>query len=117
MLRKKPKIAEREIPDEIESGLGETMGSSTGEAERAIEAGGWAGTDDATSTAPSDEMGNPPLAEEEKPFHTITRDFEESIQLDEERQEEAAEDSEEATQLLIDRERVNAANQDSRSRR
>lgn len=81
-------------------GIGDTMGSSTGEEERAIEAGGWAGTDDATSTAPSDEMGNPSLPEEEKPFHTITRDFDESIQLDEERQEDSAEDADEATETM-----------------
>ena len=81
-------------------GIGDTMGSSTGEEARAIEAGGWAGTDDATSTAPSDEMGNPSLSEEEKPFHTITRDFDESIQLDEERQEESAEEAEEAREMM-----------------
>ena len=78
-----------------------TMGSSTGEEERAIEAGGWAGTDDATSTAPSDEMGNPSLPEEEKPFHQITRDFDESIQHDEERQEEAVQKAEEMTEMMI----------------
>ena len=81
--------------DEMDSGIGDTMGSSTGEAERAVEAGGWAGTDDATSTAPSDQIGNPHLPEAEKPFHTVTRDFDESIQLDEERQEQAANDAEE----------------------
>ncbi len=76
------------------------MGSSTGEVERAIEAGGWAGTDDATSTASSDQMGDPPVPEEEKPIHTITRDLEESIQLDEERQEEAAENADELTESM-----------------
>jgi hypothetical protein len=106
------KVVTRDDEDEMNSGLDDTMGSSTGEAERAVEAGGWAGTDDATSTAPSDEIGNPPIPEEEKPFHTITRDFEESIQNDEERQEEAAEDSEEASQMLIAREKANAAKQD-----
>ena len=44
----------------------------------------------------SDEMGNP-VIEAEKPFHTITRDFDDSIQLDEERQEEDAENAEEVT--------------------
>lgn len=82
-------------------GIGNTMGSSTGESERAIQAGGWAGTDDATSTAPSDQMGNPPLPEEEKPLHTIARDFDDTIQRDEERQEEAAEDAEEETERMI----------------
>ena len=80
--------------------LEDTMGSSTGETERATEAGGWAGTDDATSTAPSDQIGNPAIPEEEKPFHTITRDFEESIQLDEERQEQDAENADEATERM-----------------
>jgi hypothetical protein len=78
-------------------GIGDTMGSSTGEEERAVEAGGWAGTDDATSTAPSDTMGNPGTPEEEKPFHVITRDFEETIQLDEQRQEDDAESADEQT--------------------
>jgi hypothetical protein len=80
--------------------LDETMGSTTGEADRAVEAGGWTGTDDATSTAPSDQIGNPPMAEEEKPLHTITHDFDESIQRDEERQEEDAEEAEETSELL-----------------
>lgn len=85
------------------------MGSATGEVDRAIAAGGWAGTDDATSTAPSDQLGNPPLSEEEKPFHTITRDFEESIQLDEERQEEDAEDALEASEMMsLAEERANS---------
>jgi hypothetical protein len=89
-------------------GLGDTMGSSTGERERAVEAGGWAGTDDATSTAPSDEIGNPPLAEQEKPFHTITRDFDQSIELDEQRQEESAEDADEASERLTLIENLNS---------
>lgn len=99
-LSEKDRKRKRRNPDEMASGLGETMGSATGEEERAIEAGGWAGTDDATSTSPSDELGNPPLPEDEKPFHTIVRDFEDSIQLDEERQEEDAEDAEEANWKL-----------------
>jgi hypothetical protein len=82
------------------SGLGDTMGSSTGEEERAVEAGGWSGTDDATSTAPSDQMGNPSIPESEKSFHVITRDFEQSIQLDEERQQESAEESEARLALM-----------------
>ena len=40
-------------------GLGEIVGSTTGEAEQSTVAGGWAGTDDATSTAPSDLIGIP----------------------------------------------------------
>jgi hypothetical protein len=79
--------------DRCNNGIGATMGSSTGEKERAIEAGGWAGTDDATSTAPSDQMGNPSLPEEEKPFHTITRDFDQAIQIDEQAQEDSAEEA------------------------
>lgn len=39
--------------------IGEVMGSSTGEGEDVIAAGGWAGTDDDTSTAPSDRIGLP----------------------------------------------------------
>jgi len=40
--------------------LGEVLGSQTGEGEDIIAPGGWAGTDDATSTAPSDCIGLPP---------------------------------------------------------
>jgi len=36
-----------------------TLGSSTGDEENALQAGGWEGTDDATSTAPSD-FARPP---------------------------------------------------------
>ncbi len=81
-------------------GLGDTMGSSTGQAERAIEPGGWSGTDDATSTAPSDQIGNPPMPEEEKPFHTIVHDFEETIQQDEERQAEEASAADAVTEIF-----------------
>ena len=99
---KELKFKRTTIPDELGTAtLEDTMGSSSGQADRAVEAGGWAGTDDATSTAPSDQLGNPPLSEEEKPFHTIMRDFDESLQLDEERQEEAAEDAEDATEMLL----------------
>ena len=87
-MKKRSLSERRDLP-----GLGDTMGSATGEAERAIEAGGWAGTDDATSSAPSDQIGNPSIPEDEKPFHTITRDFDHSIQLDEERQQEVAEEA------------------------
>jgi hypothetical protein len=68
--------------------LEDTTGTSTGEKERAVELGGWAGTDDANSTAPSDLMGDPAMPEEEKPYAMISHDIEESIQQDEERQEE-----------------------------
>jgi hypothetical protein len=40
-----------EIDDE---GIGAVIGGETGEADRDVVPGGWAGTDDATSTAPSD---------------------------------------------------------------
>src|SRR5580765_317550 len=80
------------------SGLGDTMGSSTGEEGRAVEAGGWAGTDDATSTAPCDQIGNPPMAEEEKPLHTIALDFDESLQLDEDQQQQRAIDCDETSE-------------------
>ncbi len=40
--------------------LGNTLGSSTGETAHTVVPGGWEGTDDATSTAPSDAFGNPP---------------------------------------------------------
>lgn len=42
-----------------ENGIGKTLGSTTGEEENAIMAGGWEGTDDATSTAPSDQAVPP----------------------------------------------------------
>jgi hypothetical protein len=88
--------SERKISGPVR--LGETMGSSTGEDERAVQAGGWAGTDDATSTAPSDELGNPPRAEEEKAFSTITRDFDDSIQRDGEQQEQSAQEVDEQSE-------------------
>ena len=37
--------------------VGAVMGSLTGEGEEVVAPGGWAGNDDATSTAPSDLMG------------------------------------------------------------
>ena len=40
--------------------VGDLIGSATGEAEDILTAGGWAGTDDDTSTAPSDRIGLPP---------------------------------------------------------
>ena len=47
----------KDVTEEMaNTNLSRTQGSSTGEEENAIEAGGWAGTDDATSTAPSDLM-------------------------------------------------------------
>ena len=70
--------------------LEDTMGTATGELEHAVLPGGWSGTDDAVSTAPSDQIGNPPMAEAEKPIHTIAHDLEETIQLDEELQQERA---------------------------
>ncbi len=84
--------------DQSQAGLNGTMGSATGQRERIPQAGGWSGTDDATSTAPSDQIGNPPAAEEEKPFHTITRDFDESIQSDEQAQQERAVDCDEQSE-------------------
>jgi hypothetical protein len=39
--------------------LGEIVGTSTGEGDRDVIPGGWEGTDDATSTAPSD-LSQPP---------------------------------------------------------
>lgn len=42
----------------LEAGLGEMVGTSTGEAPEDVLAGGWQGTDDATSTAPSDVGGS-----------------------------------------------------------
>jgi hypothetical protein len=72
--------------------LGTIMGSATGETEHSNVAGGWAGTDDATSTALSDQIGNPPVAEEDKPFEIIARDFDFSVRrLEEEEDREAAE--------------------------
>lgn len=45
--------------DEMEDGitLGSIVGSATGEGDRDVAPGGWSGTEDATSTAPSDLMG------------------------------------------------------------
>ena len=44
---------------------------------------------------PANQIGNPPIAEEEKPLHTIALDFDKSIQLDEEEQQQRAIDSDE----------------------
>lgn len=41
-------------PVTVNEDIASTLGTPTGEDEFAIEAGGWQGTDDATSTAPSD---------------------------------------------------------------
>jgi hypothetical protein len=74
---------------EIESDtddLGEIMGSGTGDSEHSNVSGGWAGTDDATSTAPSDQLGNPATPEEDKTVDEIRRDFDKSIQRDEDAQ-------------------------------
>jgi hypothetical protein len=42
------------LEEEKRHGLGSLVGTTTGEADRDTVAGGWEGTDDATSTAPSD---------------------------------------------------------------
>ena len=63
--------------------LGSIMGSGTGASEHSTVSGGWAGTDDATSTAPSDQIGNPPIPEEDKSIWDIERDFDESVKRDE----------------------------------
>jgi len=76
--------------------LGDTMGSATGAEEHATLAGGWSGTDDAASTAPSDQLGNPPLAEGERPPHEIARDLDHSVQGDEEQQFQRAQEADEA---------------------
>ncbi|MBI3295924.1 MAG: hypothetical protein HYZ71_14455 [Deltaproteobacteria bacterium] len=67
--------------DLAENDLGSLMGSSTGGAEYTTVTGGWAGTDDATSTAPSDQIGIP-SAEDEKPVAMIARDIDETIWMD-----------------------------------
>ncbi len=72
--------------------IGSIMGSSTGETEQMLVSGGWAGTDDATSTSLSDQLGNPPMPEEEKPLATIRQDFETTLLQAEEEQQEAMEE-------------------------
>ncbi len=47
-----------DAPLELGDELGEIVGSATGEADHDVIAGGWEGTDDATSTSPCD-MVNP----------------------------------------------------------
>lgn len=49
----------RRHPDKLNDDLGSIFGSKTGQTEHSTVSGGWAGTDDATSTAPSDQIGNP----------------------------------------------------------
>lgn len=64
-------------PQEVDlsnEGIGNTMGSATGEDENGLIAGGWQGTDDATSTAPSDVAFDVP----QKPMnHAIGEDADE----------------------------------------
>jgi len=48
--------------------LSAIIGSSTGEADRDVIAGGWEGTDDATSTAPSDLAHSNRRNRDEDPF-------------------------------------------------
>ncbi len=73
MERNNPKHGKRDIsltgnPEPLEAGetsedrseeisLGSIRGSATGEGDRDVVPGGWGGTEDATSTAPSDMMG------------------------------------------------------------
>jgi len=51
----KPATDDNDMNDGIT--LGNLVGSATGEADRQVVPGGWSGTEDATSTAPSDLMG------------------------------------------------------------
>lgn len=78
--------------DKLPMDVGSLMGSSTGEEENMLVSGGWAGTDDATSTSISDQLGNPPIPEEEKPLSAIAHDFDTTIENAEEKQLEAMED-------------------------
>jgi hypothetical protein len=48
---------ERGLDESAEISLGSIRGTATGEADRDVVPGGWGGTEDATSTAPSDMMG------------------------------------------------------------
>lgn len=83
------KIKKRSQGVDIESGgIGEVMGSATGDSEHSVVSGGWAGTDDATSTAPSDLIGNPPTPEEDKSAYAIERDFAATLDKDDEEQTE-----------------------------
>ena len=62
-------------------GVGAVIGTATGEQDRDVTAGGWAGTDDATSTAPSDLSGEdqkkaePVNPEQENPDASIGRAY------------------------------------------
>lgn len=58
-----------------DEGIGEVLGSATGEGDRDVTAGGWAGTDDATSTAPSDLADEMIFPEAEDPDATIGRGY------------------------------------------
>lgn len=79
--------------------LGNIIGASTGDSEHKIVSGGWAGTDDATSTAPSDLIGNPAIPEEDKSFQAITRDMDERIWRDDEEQIDRMERVDEQSEL------------------
>ena len=56
--------------------LEDTLGSGTGEDDNALETGGWAGTDDATSTAPSDLAFQGP----ERPMNHVVGGEDEAIE-------------------------------------
>lgn len=61
-------------PFTVNEDLNRTWGSSTGNEENATEPGGWAGTDDATSTAPSDMPTNTrPLREQDSVDERLER--------------------------------------------
>jgi hypothetical protein len=68
MTKNGSRSAKRDSKERVSSGrsgkdksgeisLGSILGSATGEGDRDVVPGGWSGTEDATSTAPSDLMG------------------------------------------------------------
>jgi hypothetical protein len=82
MTQEKKSRGKRKPVDIDSDELGNIMGSATGESEYSNVSGGWAGTDDDASSAPSDQIGNPPIREEDKPITIINRDMNSALQRD-----------------------------------
>lgn len=75
-------------------GIGETEGSATGETEHLPISGGWSGTDDDTSTAPSDKMPKSPWSMEKAIEKVLSHVEEEAEEMDRKHWDSLAEQDE-----------------------
>lgn len=80
--------------------LGSVYGTATGEEEHTTVAGGWAGTDDATSTAPSDEFGTPTKFVDGISEGMTTPEMDRWVQAEDEKYEEEHAEEEEKREIL-----------------